>query len=37
MLDFHVGQRIGSPSDLHEIEWGMRQGIVWENVGVDSP
>jgi hypothetical protein len=37
MLDFHVGQRIVSPSDLHEIGWEIRPGIGWENVRVDGP
>jgi hypothetical protein len=30
MLDFHVGQRIVSPSDLHEIGGKIGQGIGWE-------
>jgi hypothetical protein len=37
MLDFHVGQRIVSPSDLHVIGWEIGQGIGWENVRVDGP
>jgi hypothetical protein len=37
MLNFLVGQRIVSPSDLHDIGWGIGQRIGCENIRVDGP
>jgi hypothetical protein len=34
---FRFGERIVSPSDLHEIGWGFGQRIGCENVRVDGP
>jgi hypothetical protein len=36
-LVFHVGQRILSLSNLHEIGWGIGPRIGCENVRVDGP